>query len=389
MNILMSNIKSAKKGDIIFREGDRISSLILIQSGGANLCLLRNKKNIELLAVGAGHVLGTQSFSGQQVHDHSCVAVHETKYMEIPTDLAKAQIESAPQFVKILIKSLNDRFKVTVGELKSLKMEKDPAPLADDQVAKAFGSVFHSANHKGKRNQKEKNLVYVEWITLKQYAQRVFGESPRRLEQSIHLLVKLKLASLDMGKPPDNPDGPDELIGVKFYDLSAIEAFFEFYQYHYFKNGRTELLKVDDLMMNLVGEFAKLGESLEKDRFGVVSGEMPKVIEAFRNDVGINLNTGHFTQLEAKGVFLKRTARADGAVVVQWDQKELEQIFKSWRILKEIDKWNEKGFVDLNEEEKQKKKSGAPSCSHCGLDIPTQAKFCPECGTKVEIAQAS
>jgi hypothetical protein len=53
--------------------------------------------------------------------------------------------------------------------------------------------------------------------------------------------------------------------------------------------------------------------------------------------------------------------------------------------LREVDKWNEKGFVDLNEEvialkKREKSKHG---CPQCGQETSEAAKFCSECGYKI------
>ncbi len=99
----------------------------------------------------------------------------------------------------------------------------------------------------------------------------------------------------------------------------------------------------------------------------------------------MTLNNDHFSRLEQKGVFVKRAARTDGVVVMQFEVKELSNVLKSWKVLREIEKWNEKGFIDLNEKEEVKKKlaPGAQACPQCQNEIAAQAKFCSECGYKV------
>ncbi|GIL17609.1 MAG: hypothetical protein BroJett040_13600 [Oligoflexia bacterium] len=381
----MSNVKVVKRGDFIVKEGDKITNIILVQSGAATMCVSRPKKNIELVPVGPSQILGEQALLGAGTHPFSVVANTETKYMEIPVDAAKAQVESSSQFLKVLIKSVAERLKVAMNDLKSVRMEKDSSPLPEDQIAQVYGAIFFAADHKGEaQDEKNKSKITVDWTQMRQYAQRIFGQSPRRLEQAVSILVKMKIAEFQMGKSIDNPEGPDEIQKVHFLDLSAVEAFFEFYQYYYFKGGKSEILKYDEAAYNLLSNFIKLAEPLEVDRFGVVTMDFTKVIEAFKNDFGINLGTNHFTQLEAKGIFAKRQARSDGSVVLQFEIKEFKTTQKIWRLIREIDKWNEKGFVDMTEDEsKPKKKPGVPSCTQCGAEVSAQAKFCQECGAKV------
>lgn len=380
----MSNIKTLKRGDTIFKEGDKITSLVFVQQGNGSLCLQRQKKNIDILPIGPNQILGEAALLGANTHTFSAIANSEVKYMEIPVEIAKSQVEAAPQFLKALIKSLNEKLKITLNDVRSAKMEKDSAPCPEDQVAKIYGSIFHTANHKGTKDETDNKKVTVDWLTMKQYGQRIFSESPRRMEQAISVLVKLKMATFEMGKPPESPDGPDEIMKVHFLDLMAVESFFEFYQYYYFKGGKGDILKADDTTINLLNQFVKIGESLEKDRFGVVSIELPKAVEMFKEVAGLNLTSGHFAQLEQKGIFAKRATKADGTVVLSFELKEYQTTAKIWKILKEIEKWNEKGFVDMTEEEKPKKKPGAPSCPQCQVEVAAQAKFCHECGCKLQ-----
>ena len=385
IEVQVSNIKVAKKGEFLVKEGDKISSLILIQTGGVSLCLNRNKKNIDIFPLGSSQVLGELGLLGGGSHAFSVYATTETKFMEFPLEAAKTQIEASGQFLKLLLKSLLERVKVATNEVKSQKMEKDSSPAPEDQIAKIFGSIYHTASHKGKKeDEKDPSKITVEWTQMKQYAQRIFGESPRRLEQAVTLLVKIKMAAFVMGKPVDDPEGADEIHRVIIHDLGAVEAFFEFYQYHYFKGGKSEVLKVDEGCFNILEHFLVLAEGLAPDRFGVVTMDYSKILEAFKEDLNLNLGSGHFTLLENRGIFGKRQPRQDGSVAYSFELKEWATTLKIWKIMREIEKWNEKGFVDLNEDlSKKAKKSTGNACPQCQAELPAQAKFCSECGAKI------
>lgn len=375
------SVKTYKKGEIIYKDGDKITSVYLIQSGGVNQCLIRGKKTIDLFQLGTSHILGDQILLGQTTHPTAAIATTETKVFEIPVESLKAQYDGAPQTLKAMLKSLADRLRLALNEVRSSKLEKDSSPCPEDQVAKAFGCVFHTANHKGDRSQAGR--VVVDWNMMKQYTQRVMGESPKRMEQVVNILVKLKLALYEMGKAPDNPDGPDEIQKVHFLDLGLLESFFEFYQYYYFKGGRSEILKVDELSQQMLGGLLKMAESEAPDRFGIVSVDFTKFAEYCKDEIGINLNNDHFNRLESKGILMKRR-NAGAGVLLQFEVKEYKSALFSWKMLREIEKWNEKGFVDMDEKEvKPKKKSGGPTCPACSVEIQVGAKFCQECGHKL------
>lgn len=380
---MSNNVKVAKKGDVLFKEGDKLTSLILIHSGGVNQCLIKNKKPIDLFQVGANQFLNEGVLYGQNTATTSAVATTEVQYLEISGELLKAQVEGTSPIIKTLIKSLCDRLKASISEVKSSKNEKDSSPCPDDQIAKVFGVVYHTVAHKG---EKEKDgRILVDWVAMKQYAQRVFGESPKRLEQALCLLVKLKYAEFVMGKPIDDPEGADELQKVYFKDLQAVQNFFEFFQYHYFKNGRTDLLKYDEGCFKLVDTFLKLTEKIQPDRFGVVTVEYAEILEGFKKLVNMNLSADHFTRLEQRGVYSKRLNVEKRGVLLQFERKEYENVAFNWRIISEIDKWNAKGFVDIHEEENKAKAAAAagPSCPSCSAPYVNNQKFCGECGFKI------
>lgn len=385
----MGNVKIYKKGETIFKEGDRLSSLYILQKGGVNICLQKNKKLTDITQIGPNNVFGEQSLAGNGSTNVSAVATNECHVMEIPVDNWKSIVEAANPFMKVVVKSLTERIRVSINEVRTSKTEKDGTPCSDDIVAQLFGAIYHTLHHKGKKDEKDSNKATIAWGLCKQYSQRVFGCSPRKLEQALLVLVKLKMAHLVMGKPPENPEGPDEILEVQVFDLMAVENFFEFWQYFYFKNGRTDLLKYDESIAPLLASLIKLSETLTLDRFGAVRTELTNAIEFVKSDLGIDLKNTHFERMEQKGAMSKRQPTADGTVYLSFEPKEYVGFYKAWMIIREIDKWNEKGFVDPNEEPaKPKKKPGENSCTACSATVPKEAKFCPECGAKQE-AKAS
>ena len=380
----MSNQKVYKKGEVLFKDGDKITNVVFIQKGAVSQCLIRGKKNIDLFQLGVNQVLGEGVLAGQNIHNTAAIATVETTVLEIPTEIFKQQYEGAPQFLKMVIKSLADRMKQAISEVRSSKMEKDSSPCPDESVPKVFGALFFTANHKGEK-QKDGKLE-VEWTVMKSYAQRVLGESPKRLEQAINILVKLKLAEHVMGKSPEDPDGPDVLQQVIFYDINVVEAFFEFFQYYLYKPGKGDLIKYDEFCANLLELFIKSAEGVEVDRFGVVSLDFTKVQEKIKTESGINLNNDHLLRMEQKGIMAKRRNVEGQGVKLEFEIKDYKNIFFTWKIIREIDKWNEKGFVDMNEKEVKKKKNEGPVCPQCAAAAIPQQKFCGDCGYKLVAA---
>lgn len=372
----MSTIKSFKKGEFLFREGEPAKSVFLIQSGSVSLHLSRQKQTIDLCVLGSQQIAGEHGLSGATTHPHSAICMSETKVIELPVDAVKTQIETSSQLLKVLTKGLSDKMRVVLKELQSMKLERDNTPCPPDQTAKIFAALFHTARLK------EGN-----WPGMKQYAQRMFLESPKRLEQAANVFVKLGVAKYEWVKNEDEPDAPEEIGFVRFEDLGLVEQFFEFYQYYYFKGGKGELLRTDDRVMQLVQTLIEVGAGVQPDRNGVVRIDYAAVVDRVKENMGLALNADHFTLIENKGLFVKR-ASIEGGVQLHFEIREFERTLKIWRVLREVERWNEKGFVDPNEPvvEPRAKMVGheCPSCHH---PHEVGAKFCSECGGK--LAQAA
>ncbi len=379
----MSQIKVIKRGEYLFREGDKLNSIFVIQSGGLSQCLVKNKKPVDLFQIGANQVLNEGVLYGSGTATTSALATTEVKYLELPADIFKTQIDGTNPIIRTLVKSLVERLRLAVNDVKTSRMEKDGSPCPDDQIAKIFGTVYHTATHKGEK-QKD-GSVTVPWTLMKQYSQRIFNESPKRLEQALQLLVKLKLAQFEMGADPEDPEGDEILHAVHFPDLHVVEVFFEFYQYHFFKgSAKTDLLKFDDFCNRFVSLFIKLSQGKEADRFGAMSIDYHELVTAFKKEFNLDLKPDHFTRLEQKGVYSKRVSSKDG-VALQFELKEYVNVVYIWKIINEIDKWNAKGFVDMTEDldKKPESKADGPSCVECGAPFQANQKFCGECGHKI------
>lgn len=378
----MAGVKILKRGEYLFKEGDKIQSVWVIQSGQITLCLQKNKKNIDIMSVGVGYVFADLIVLGLTNYNYSALVMHETKVVEIPIDNFKQQFESLHQVNKSFVKGLSEKLKYTMNEVKSARFERDPAACPDESVAKVFGTIFHVLNHKGL---KEGVSAKMDWQTMRQYSQRIFGESLKRLEQATQLLVKLKLADYIYGRNPDDSNAKEEIQGFLLHDLNAIEAFFEFYQYYYYKGSKAELLKFDESNYNFLRILVLAFEGVELDRFGIVSKDLGEVSE-FAKSYGLNISAGHFSSLEAKGLFCKRKAASDGKILLQFEIKEFKTQQDIWKIIREIDKWNEKGFIDLldiDEGPKKKKMVNGVECPECQFVMVLNSKFCSECGSKL------
>ncbi|HVK60211.1 MAG TPA: Crp/Fnr family transcriptional regulator [Bdellovibrionales bacterium] len=381
----MSTVKIFKKGEVLFKEGDKVSNVFLIQSGSVSLHLTRQKQQIDLCVLGSNTIAGEHALAGILTHPHSAVCMMETKAIELPVEAVRVQVEGGTQLVKFLTKGMSDKLKIVMKELQSMKLERDNTPCPADQTAKIFGALFHVVRSKGET--KTEGTITASWPLVKQYAQRVFLESPKRLEQAANVFVKLGVAKYEWVKNEEDPEAPEEIGFIHFTDLALVEQFFEFFQYYYFKGGKTELLKTDERVMQITATLLEAAQGEQLDRHGAARLEYSKVLEKFKSAMSLQLNNDHFALIEQKGLFVKRQS-TDTGIVLHFDYREFDNTLKVWRVLREVERWNEKGSVDPNEAivDSRKVHKAGPECAQCHAPYEGTPKFCSECGAKISQA---
>ncbi|MBI3543641.1 MAG: cyclic nucleotide-binding domain-containing protein [Deltaproteobacteria bacterium] len=399
--------KNVRKGDVILKEGEKPGTIYIIQSGMVSVFLPKQKKNIELYKAGVGQIVGEEALFGLPL-TASVAAVNDVSLIEVRVDAVKPLLDAANPTVKHLLKSVIDKQKAFNGELKTLKADQDLTPCPPDNTAKVFACLFHVAKYYG---EKKDNKIVIQWEMLKRFAQRMFLESPLRLEQAFNILLKLKLAEVQMVKvdpKPQKPGAPkpkeEELLetmgACTFHDLVPVERFFEFYAQFHFKGANPTILKYDDKCNQVVKALVQISEGERQDKSGVVYMKYTETCDKMKAIIGPSFTADTILRLEQKGLFVKRESNNQGGTL-SFFRQEFINMGEAWKILREVEKWNELGFVDMSEPKPVLAPGavgadGAPldpnkaivTCPACLSAVGEAAKFCHACGQKLT-AQAA
>lgn len=378
----MGELKTFKRGQQIYKEGEKSASAYLIQSGMVSVYLPKQKKNIELYRLTGGQVLAEEALYNLPL-TASAVAINDVTVIELRVDATRQLIDSTNPQLRAIVKALCDKQKVVNGELKTLRAEQDTSPCPPDAVAKVFGVLYHVVNYTGT---KKDNKATISWANLKRYAHRVFLESPIRLEQAFNVLVKLKLAEVQMIKSETDENAPDEMGTCTFHDLAMVERFFEYFQNFHFKGGNANLLKYDEKCTQTAQALVKVSEGEKTDRNGVVYLNYKTVCDRLKAMLGPSFNPDAILRLEQKGLFVKRESNDRGGQL-SFFRSEFISMLDNWKFLREIEKWNDLGFVDLKEGQASPTAADAQkeilTCPTCLSQITEAMRFCPACGANL------
>lgn len=379
----MENVKKLKRGEVLFKEGEAVGAVYMLQAGKIALTSERSGKSLEVVVLGPGTVLGEHALFMNGRHEFSAEAVQECKILEVPLELMKQQFDKCPTGIKLLVKSVGDEVRAARKQTKMSKFETEKVPCPQGVIHRLFTEVHLIARHIGKKkNAEQPNEITVAWDALKLYATRFFGESPQRLRGLMDLMLKLKMVEFTVRKTEEDEE---ELSDVKILNTQVLEDFAEFFQYHLFKGSKAEAIFVDPLALKVARAFAELSAGAEVDHKGASRLDWTAVLAECRAKYRLELKNTHLDVLERKGLFVKRQSFDDGRMQMSFDRTEFVKMSQYWAVLLEIDKWNEKGFVDLNEKEEVAAADGN-ACPQCSGAIDNKHKFCPHCGFKLQVA---
>lgn len=216
-----------RRGDVIYRAGEPVTHIYMVQSGLASVQVERGDKAIEIAQVGASQVLGEEALFGAQEWSASAIANNEVRAVPIDVASARALLGSGSQLAKVHARGLMEKLRAWSDELVGIKLENDSMPCPPDRVVKLFASIHTTASYTGTR---KGDAVVVVWPSFKKYSQRTFLESPVRLEHAVYILVKFGYARLEYIPCETDPEAPDELGFVHFTDLDRVKSFYEFYR---------------------------------------------------------------------------------------------------------------------------------------------------------------
>jgi CRP-like cAMP-binding protein len=338
--------RNFKRGEVIFSPGLGAPAIYFVQSGLISISILK-EGCAQLHLVRPMQIFKEDALMTGPASGTTAIALKDTQVIEIPLEIARALSGSTQQPLGTLFKGLIERLKSSTNELRSLRMNRGAQPCHPDLVAKVFGVIFYTARYLGK---KENDSIVIPWSQLKTYAVETFHEEETRLEEAIYSLIKLGYAEPRTEKPDSSGAVPlsEVWTDICFRNMVQIEAFFDFYQNYHFKGGYAGLLKTNDKATELTQALVRLADKYETDRAGMVTMPYKLTVDTLKAMLGKTFEAEQIFRLEQKGLMVKRTTTQDGGVLSLFKQ-EFEQMLLNWKVLKEVEQWNEFGFVKLPE----------------------------------------
>lgn len=323
------SVKTFQRGEVLLKASERIQNLFFLQSGRVAYRQVKNEVLTEMGRAQAPETVGEEALAGMATSAFTVVALEDTQALQVPVAMLGEVLKGGPQLTRDLLQGLVERLKVVSNEYRGVHAAREGVPCPSDHVAKVYGVIFHTAKELGREISGQ---IEVDLKGFRRYAEAIFLESPERLHGALLILQKLGYAEMD-----------ESMLRIK--NPAQIEVFFDFYQHYRFKKGWEEFLRTNSKVTRIVETFLKVTESTPADRSGRVDVPYKPTIDAMKAQLGTGFEADQLFQIERKGLLIKRISTQDGGTLCFY-RPDYEQMLLNWKFLREIEIWNEVGWVE-------------------------------------------
>ena len=124
-----------RKGEVIFREGEKGEALHIVVRGGVELSAFGHGTQRRVLRVaGPGQILGETSVFGELPHAATATAAEDTVVLRFPRAQALDLVRESPQLAVRIIEELGDRLRATTAALLEVEAEIDQKGREMDEL---------------------------------------------------------------------------------------------------------------------------------------------------------------------------------------------------------------------------------------------------------------
>jgi CRP-like cAMP-binding protein len=133
-----------KKGDLLFKEGDKSRAMYLLKSGMIRLFARKGTSNIEIDTIHSGQILGELAFLDGNPRSLSGEALTDCELAEISGPVFMDVLNKTPDWLKILLKTVVGRLRAANTRIKQLESSNVSINYSDRDGAKKSAYQFLS-----------------------------------------------------------------------------------------------------------------------------------------------------------------------------------------------------------------------------------------------------
>ncbi len=206
-----SGLRKLKPGEVLFNDGEKASSLYIIQNGQLRLFKPKGKGFVEIAVLRAGEVIGEMAYfddDGGGKRSCSASAMVSSDVIEISFSAFSKTMEGLNPWFKTIINTLANRLRSTNARIKELESNSASVNYGTGKhsgyeffktadIIKILGTLF--LVYKAHGEKKPEGLA-LHRKTLDLYSHEIFGVLESKMDEMIFILESLNLVQIENDK---------------------------------------------------------------------------------------------------------------------------------------------------------------------------------------------
>ncbi len=315
--------KGLKAGDILFREGDTSGSMFVVKKGRLIVVKAKGSTEIELAEIGAGEMIGEMAFFDKKPRSATVKAKLDTEVIELPFSSLQTQFDAMPEWVKSIIKTINEHLRDANKRIKNLEQ-------AQPGGGRAGGLSHYQANKLASLIM----FVASKWGTacpegtevppgqLRKFTIQVFQEPTNKMQTMLSVLQGMGYAKVE-----DLGEGKQRVVVT---NVGFMEGFVEWYTDYLFADEDKRVTVAKD-ELKLVAAALYFGKKAKPDDKGVVKINLLEVQNESMKALGYLVSINDFNKLISKGV-LSEKMQTNEATFTSFHCADLEKIYPYFQL---------------------------------------------------------
>lgn len=315
--------KKLTKGEIIFREGDPSDACYVVKSGKIVITKAKGNSEIELASLGPGAMFGEMAFFDGKPRSATAKAAGDALVISLPFASLNAQFASFPQWLKVMVNTINDHLRDANKRIKNLEQSgKGEDRTFPPHTITRLCAILSLVGHR--YGEKTSEGVIVPTGLLRNYTIQVFGEPTHKMQKLMDILQGLGILKIE-----DLGEGRQKLTVFK---LELLSNFVDFYNTWLFTE-EAKRIKIEQTEVRLLKALCFYGSKSQPDDKGKTKISLTAIQNDSMKDTGSLIQLNNWNSLIEKGLLSEKTSEPDGQQATTFDLKEIERILPYWEIV--------------------------------------------------------
>jgi CRP/FNR family cyclic AMP-dependent transcriptional regulator len=319
-------VKTLKKGEILFREGDPSDAMYVIKKGRIAITKAKGTKEIVLAELVPGEMLGEMAFFDDKPRSAGAKASVDAEVIALPFVALHAQFKTFPEWLKAMVKTVNSHLRNANSRIKNLEQagteEKEMFP--PHMITKLIAIISLIGLKCGEPIEGTDGEMVIPYTILRNYCIQIFGAPTNKLDKIIEVLQAKGLMTIE-----DIGEGKKR---VTCKDHEFLTRFGDWYNKYLFTDDsiRGTIEEKELLPLKALVHFAA---KKQPDDNGNITINLTEIQNESMKELEQLVEVFVFDSLAEKGLIGERLSTEGGILTTTFKLENVTSVYPMWDLV--------------------------------------------------------